>query len=84
MNEGHPDEISETTVCWSFRVLFTRFCIKDAVTVRGGVLKFTLAVDNDTTLHGVHTDMVAFSLAVQIKCSICSYHQSLTRAPHDV
>ena len=23
VNEGHFDEISETTVCWSFRVLLT-------------------------------------------------------------
>ena len=23
VNEGHPDKISETTACWSFRVLLT-------------------------------------------------------------
>ena len=23
VNEGHPDNISETTACWSFRVLLT-------------------------------------------------------------
>ena len=38
-------------------------------------LTFTFVVDNDTTLHAVHT--------VLIKCSICSYHQSLTRTPHE-
>ena len=27
-------------------------------------------------------DTVAFSFFVMIKCSICSYHQSLTRTPH--
>ena len=57
-------------------------CSKVAITVRGGVLKW-LAVDNDTTLHGVHTDTIAFSSSVQMKCSICFCHQSLTRAPHE-
>ena len=46
-------------------------------------LKFTLVVGNDTTLHRVHTDTVAFSHAVLIKCSICSDHQSLTRTPNE-
>ena len=46
------------------------------------VLKSTLVVDHDTTVHGVHADTVAFSLSVLIKCSFCSYHQSLTRTPH--
>ena len=31
---------------------------------RGVWLKFTLLVDNDTTLYDVHTDTVAFSLSV--------------------
>ena len=33
-------------------------CIKVATSVIGGVSKFTLVVDNDTTVHGVHTDTV--------------------------
>ena len=36
------------------------------------LLKFTFVVDNDTTLHGVHTDTVAFSPSVLIKSGICS------------
>ena len=44
-------------------------------------MKFTLVVDNDTTLHGVQTDTVAFSPTVLIKCSICSYPHSLMRTP---
>ena len=59
------------------------FCIKVAVTVRGGVLKFTLVVEKDTTLHGVLADAVAFSPSLLMKCSICSYDQSLTRTPHE-
>ena len=55
-------------------------CIKVAVTVRGGVLKFTFVVDSDATLHGVQTDTVAFSPSVT---KICSYLQSLTRTWHD-
>ena len=47
------------------------------------LLKFTPVVDNDTTLHGVHTDTVAFSPSVLIKCSICSCHQSLMRTTHE-
>ena len=58
-------------------------CIKVAITVRGDVLKLTLVVDNDTTLHGAKTDTVAFILSVLIKCSICSYHQLVTRTPHE-
>ena len=58
-------------------------CIKVAITVRGDVLKLTLVVDNDTTLHGAYTDTVAFILSVLIKCSICSYHQLVTRTPHE-
>ena len=33
-----------------------------AIIVRGGVLKCTLVVEYDRTVHGVHTDTVAFSL----------------------
>ena len=46
-------------------------------------LKFTLVFNNDTPLHGVHTNTVAFSPSVLIKCSICSCRQSLTRTPHE-
>ena len=45
---------------------------------RGGVLKFTSVVDNDTTMHDVHTYTVAFSPSVLIKSSICPYHQTLS------
>ena len=47
------------------------------------MLRFTLVVDNDTTLNGVHADTVAFSPSVLVKCCVCSYHQSLTRTPHE-
>ena len=57
-------------------------CIKVAITVRG-VLSFTHVVDNDTTVHDVHTHTVAFSPSVLIKCIICSKHQTLTRTPHE-
>ena len=56
-------------------------CIKVAIHVRGGVLKPRLVVDNDTTVHDVHTYAVAFSPSVLIKCGICPYHQTLTRTP---
>ena len=46
-----------------------------------GVLKFTHVVDNDTQVHDVHTYTAAFSPSVLIKCSICPYHQTLTRTP---
>ena len=49
----------------------------------GGVLKSTLVFDTDTTVHGVHTDTVAFSPSVLVECSFCSYHQSLTRTSHE-
>ena len=39
----------------------------------GGVLNFTFVVDNDTTVHGVHTHTVAFSHTVLIKCRFCLY-----------
>ena len=48
---------------------------------RQGVIKFRPVVDNDTTVHAVHTYTVAFSPSVPIKCSICPYHQTLTRTP---
>ena len=35
-----------------------------AIIVRGGVLKCTLVVEYDRTVHGVHTDTVAFSLNI--------------------
>ena len=47
-------------------------------------MKFALVVNNDTTLHGVQTDTVAFSSSVLIKCSICAFHQLLTRTPHGI
>ena len=47
---------------------------KGAIFARGGVLKSTLVVDNDTKVHGVCTNRVAFSPSVLIKCSIFSYH----------
>ena len=56
-------------------------CIKVAIHVRGGVLKFTHVVENDTTVHDVHAYTVAFSPSVLIKCSIFLYHQTLTRTP---
>ena len=45
------------------------------------VLKFTHVVDNDTTVHDVFTYTIAFSPSVLIKCSICPYHQTVTRTP---
>ena len=57
-------------------------CVEVAITVRGRVLALTLVVDNDTTVHDVHSCTVAFSPSVLIKCSICSYHHTLTRTPH--
>ena len=56
-------------------------CIKCVIIVTAGVLKFTVVVDDDTTLHDEHTDKVAFSPTVLIKCSICSCSHSLTRTP---
>ena len=49
--------------------------------MKGAVLKFTHVVDNDTTVHDVHTYTVAFGPSVLIKCSICPYHQTLIRTP---
>ena len=65
---------------YSYCVLYDT-CIKVAIHVRGGVLKFAHVVDNDTTLHDVHTHTVAFSPAVLIGCGICPHHQTLTRTP---
>ena len=80
VNEGPPDETSETDVILLVLLRFAHAsCFKDAITVSGGDLKLALAVDNDTTLHGVHTDTGAFRILT--KCSICSYPQSLTRTP---
>ena len=39
----------------------TSLASNGAVHVRGGVIKFRLVVDNDTTVHAVHTYTVAFS-----------------------
>ena len=47
----------------SFRDSAHESCIKGAIRVRGGVLKSTLVVGNDTTVHDVHTYIVAFSLS---------------------
>ena len=56
----------------SFRDSAHESCIKGAIRVRGGVLKSTLVVDNDTTVH-VHTYTVAFSLSVlQSRSSVVS------------
>ena len=46
-------------------------CVISVKILFGKVLKFTLVVDSDTTVHGVHTDTVAVSPSVLIKCSIC-------------
>ena len=45
------------------------------------MLKFTHVVDNDTTVHDVHTYTGVFSPRVLIKCRICPYHRTLTRTP---
>ena len=63
VHDGHSDESQKCKFFWYFRVLLT--CIKVAMIVRGGVLKSTPVVGNDTTVHCVHTDSV-----VLIKCSI--------------
>ena len=46
---------------------------KGAIHARGGLLKFTHVINNDTIMHAVHTYTLAFSPSVLIKCSICSY-----------
>ena len=45
---------------------------KGAIFARGGALKSTLVVDNDTTVHEEHTYTVAFSPSVLTKCSVWS------------
>ena len=74
VNEGHLDRSAVV-----LPLVGPSACINVAITVRGGVLKFTHVVDKDTTVHGVHTHTVAFSPPILIKCAICPYHQSLTR-----
>ena len=57
-------------------------CIKSAIIVREEFFskkKKQLLLRNDTTLHGVHTDTVAFSPRVLIICCICSDPLSLAR-----
>ena len=77
-------QISWQTCFLSFfveRYFRVESCIKVAIHVRGGVLKFTSVVDDDTTVHDVHTNTVSFSLSVLIKCSICLHQQTLTLTP---
>ena len=62
------------SVLWILPLFAHESCIEGTVRARGGVLKSTLVVDDDTTVHDVHTYTVAFSPSVLIKCSICSYH----------
>ena len=59
----------------------SRVLRQSCIHVRGGVLKFTHVVDNDTTVHDVQTYTVAFSPSVLIKRSVCPYHQIRTRTP---
>ena len=75
-------EQTSSVLDFFFRVLLTSLASTVAITVRGGVLKFTLVADNDTTVHDEQTLTVAFCPSVLIKCSISSYHQTLTRTPH--
>ena len=46
MNKGLSDNLRNISF-----VLLSSLCIKVAIAVRGGMLKFTLVVDNDTTVH---------------------------------
>ena len=46
-----------------------------------GVLKCTLAVDNDRTVHGVHSDTVAFSLNIPHQVYYLCLPHLLTRTP---
>ena len=41
---------------------------------RSPILNGEVVVDNDTTVHDVHTHTVAFSPSALIKCSICPHH----------
>ena len=47
------------------------------------MLKCIHVVDSVATVHDVHTYTVAFSPSVLIKCGVRSFHQSLTRTPHE-
>ena len=59
--------------CGSFRDLAHESCIEGANHVRGGVLKSTLVVDNDS---------VRFHSLVLVMCRLCSHSsQTLTHAP---
>ena len=62
------------------KVMISYDKLDDLVVKFSKTLKFTLVVDNDTTVHDVHTYTVVFSPSVLIKCSICPY-QTLTRTP---
>ena len=79
--EGHLDNIPQTIVCGVLPRFAYESCIKSAILLRGGALKFTPVVDDDTTLHSVQADTVAFGPSVLTKCSICSYPYSPTRTP---
>ena len=78
MKKGHPDK-SQKCLLVLRRFLLDR-CIKNAISVRGGLPKSTSVVDTGTALHDVLTDTLAFSPSVLITCSICSYHQAQARA----
>ena len=69
----------------SFRDSAHESCIKGAIRVRGGVLKSTLVVGNDTTVHDVHTYTVAFSPSVlQSRSSVASVPPITdAHAPHE-
>ena len=51
---------SKISSLFIFPLLAQESCIKGAVTVRGGVMKFILVGGSDTLLHGVHTDTACF------------------------
>ena len=74
---------SDTTTKHARFFMFPLFRFSRIFSVCLFLLKFTHVVDNDTTVHDVHADTVAFRPSVLIKCSICSYHQTLTRTPHE-
>ena len=64
VNEGHVDKISETISLLVLPHVAHVSCINGAIIVRGRVLTFTPVVDTGNTLHGAHTDTVAFSSTV--------------------
>ena len=68
------------SVYWSYHLLYTDVASKNAISVRGGVLKFTSVLYIDTTVHDVHSDTVVFNSCLLITRSICSYHQAQARA----